>query len=227
MVAFWFEIIYHLALLSPKLYLFCKMTNHPCAFQDRTLCPAACVGTEKVKNKAVGLRVLGAEEKKEFLNHVSVGIGDSGGKESACNAGDLGSIPGLGRSSRKRNGYPFQYSCWRIPWTEEPGWLQSMGSERVKFIWLFHFSGFEYTFTWHWCPGFGGSAFLILYLSSFPCLKNPHRVVANTKCFVLFIYFYWGRVALQCFTTMWISYKCTYISSLLALPPTHLHPTPL
>ena len=33
------------------------------------------------------------------------------GKESACNAGELGSIPGLGRSPREGNGYPLQYSC--------------------------------------------------------------------------------------------------------------------
>ena len=117
-----------------------------------------------------------------------MGIGDSDDNESACNAGDLGLISGLGRSSRERNGYPLQYSCWRIPWTEEPGWLQSMGSERVEFNWHFDFSGFEHTLTWHWCPCFVGSAFLILYLSWFACFKNPHRVVANTKCFVLFIF---------------------------------------
>ena len=54
------------------------------------------------------------------------------GKESACNAGDLGSIPGLGRSPGEGNGYPLQYSCLelsRIPWTEEPGGLQSMVSQ--------------------------------------------------------------------------------------------------
>ena len=33
------------------------------------------------------------------------------GKASACNAGDLGSIPGLGRSPGERNDYPLQYSC--------------------------------------------------------------------------------------------------------------------
>ena len=38
------------------------------------------------------------------------------GKESACNAWDLGSIPGLGRSAGERKGYPLQYSGW-IPWT--------------------------------------------------------------------------------------------------------------
>ena len=51
------------------------------------------------------------------------------GKESACNAGDLGSIPGLARSPEERNGNPLQYSCLRIPWTEEPGRLQSMRSQ--------------------------------------------------------------------------------------------------
>ena len=35
----------------------------------------------------------------------------SDSKESACNAGDLGSIPGLGRFPGEGNGYPFQYSC--------------------------------------------------------------------------------------------------------------------
>ena len=37
--------------------------------------------------------------------------GSSDGKESVCNAGDLGSIPGLGRSPGEGNGNPLQYSC--------------------------------------------------------------------------------------------------------------------
>ena len=37
--------------------------------------------------------------------------GGSADKESACNAGGLGLIPGLGRSLAERNGYPLQYSC--------------------------------------------------------------------------------------------------------------------
>jgi len=43
--------------------------------------------------------------------------GDSAGKESACNAGDLGLIPGLVRSPGEGNGYPLQYSGLEIPWT--------------------------------------------------------------------------------------------------------------
>ena len=40
---------------------------------------------------------------------------DSDSKESACNAGDLGSIPGIGRFPRGRHGYPLQYSCLENP----------------------------------------------------------------------------------------------------------------
>ena len=57
--------------------------------------------------------------------------GGSDGKESACNAGDMGLIPGLGRSPREGNGYPLQYSCLGNLWTEEPDGLQSMGLQRA------------------------------------------------------------------------------------------------
>ena len=69
-------------------------------------------------------------------NHWSSPDG-SDGKESACNAGDLGSSCGLGRSSGEGNGNPLQLwskdplekdmathsgiLAWRIPWTEELG----------------------------------------------------------------------------------------------------------
>ena len=53
-------------------------------------------------------------------------------KESACNVEDLGSIPGSGRSLEKGMATHFSILTWRIPWTEEPGRLQSMGSQRVK-----------------------------------------------------------------------------------------------
>ena len=57
--------------------------------------------------------------------------GGSDGKESACNAGDMGLIPGSGRSPGEGNGDPLQYSCLENPWTEEPDGLQSMRSQRV------------------------------------------------------------------------------------------------
>ena len=66
--------------------------------------------------------------------------GGSEFKASASNVGDLGSIPGLGRSPGEGNGNPLQYSClenlaWGIPWMEEPGRLQSIGSQRVWHDW--------------------------------------------------------------------------------------------
>ena len=53
--------------------------------------------------------------------------GGSDGKESACNAGDLGSI--LGGEDPLEKGMVTCSSIldWRIPWTKEPGGLQSMG----------------------------------------------------------------------------------------------------
>ena len=59
--------------------------------------------------------------------------GGSDSKASTCNAGDLGSIPGSGKSPGEGNGSPLQYYCpWKISWTEEPWRLQSMGSQRVR-----------------------------------------------------------------------------------------------
>ena len=55
-------------------------------------------------------------------------------KESGCNSGgtgDVGLTPGSGRSPGEGHGYPPVILAWRIPWTEEPGGLQSMGSLRV------------------------------------------------------------------------------------------------
>ena len=62
---------------------------------------------------------------------VSNPFGGSDGKASAYNAGDPGSIPGSGISPGEGNGNPLQYLAWEIPWTEESGGLQSMGSQRV------------------------------------------------------------------------------------------------
>ena len=55
----------------------------------------------------------------------------SDSKESACTAGDLGSMLGSERSPGEGNGNPLQILAFRIPWTEEPGRLQSTGSRRV------------------------------------------------------------------------------------------------
>ena len=68
--------------------------------------------------------------------HIKGGFpGGSDGKESACNAGDLGSIPGLGRSLEKEMATLSSILAWRIPWMKEPGRLQSMLLQRVRYDW--------------------------------------------------------------------------------------------
>ena len=47
---------------------------------------------------------------------------DSVGKESACKAGDPGSIPGSGRSPEEGNGYPLWYSCLKSSMDREVWW---------------------------------------------------------------------------------------------------------
>ena len=48
----------------------------------------------------------------------------------------VGSIPGWGRSLEVGNGNTLEYSCWEIPWTEEPGGLQSLELQRVIHNWV-------------------------------------------------------------------------------------------
>ena len=57
--------------------------------------------------------------------------GGSDSKESACNAGDLGSIPGLGRPLEKGMATHYSILAWRIPCTELGG-LEFMESKRVR-----------------------------------------------------------------------------------------------
>ena len=71
--------------------------------------------------------------------------GGSDSKEPACNAGDLGSIPGSGRSQARSCPYSRQ-EYWSIPWTEEPGGLQSMRLQRVGNNWATSLSIYTYGF---------------------------------------------------------------------------------
>ena len=53
--------------------------------------------------------------------------------ENAGDIRDAGSIPGSGRSPGEGHGNPLKYSCLKNPpWTEQPGGLQSIGSQRVR-----------------------------------------------------------------------------------------------
>ena len=51
-------------------------------------------------------------------------------KNLPANAGDAGSIPGLGRSLQKEMATHTSVLAWKSPWSEEPGKLWSMGSQK-------------------------------------------------------------------------------------------------
>ena len=82
---------------------------------------------ERESGKKEGIEALQAFPGGAVLKNPPSSVGD---------LGDTGSIRGLRRSLGVGNGIQYsewlQYSCLEIPWTEEPGKLQSMGSQRVR-----------------------------------------------------------------------------------------------
>ena len=88
------------------------------------------------------------------LNRQSCFPGDSDGEECACNAGDLGLIPGSGRSSGEGHGNPLRYSCLENPHGQRSLVLQSMGSQKVGHGWsdlaLMH--TYSSAASWTHCP---------------------------------------------------------------------------
>ena len=78
-------------------------------------------GLRRGEVDALGTLALGTSKTEEGFP------GSSDGKESTCNAGNLGSVPGLGRFLDKEIATHSSILAWRIPWTEEPGGLLSMG----------------------------------------------------------------------------------------------------
>ena len=103
--------------------------------------------------------------------------GGSDDKEFACNTGDPGSILESGGG----HGNHSSILAWRIPWIEEPGRLQSMGTQRVRHDWVTN----TFTFTWFegsWVPSW------LSPLSSHPffCSISTHSPVqvlsAGSSC---------------------------------------------
>ena len=82
---------------------------------------------------SVGPQLPALGNRNVFALSINPPLGFSSGtmvKNLPANTGDTrdtGSIPGLGRSPGEGNSYPLSILTWRMPWTEEPGGLQSMG----------------------------------------------------------------------------------------------------
>ena len=77
------------------------------------------MGSQRVRHNWVTKHII--------LQHATISKGfpcGSAGKESTCNAEDLGSIPGLGRSPGEGEGYPLQYSwgCKQSDMTQQLNW---------------------------------------------------------------------------------------------------------
>ena len=92
----------------------------------------------KEERKQIKITHNSANRRKLFSNVFGMCVGFPGGsnsEESACSTGnteDEDSIPGLERSPEEGMATHSSILAWRIPWTEEPSRLQSMGSQRVK-----------------------------------------------------------------------------------------------
>ena len=108
----------------------------------------ACQKFIEIKLEIKGIAFLGLSFCwEDFLSFLE-------GKESACLAGDPGSVPELGRSPGESNGCPLQYSFWRIPWREEPGGYSPWGrkesdlTERISLLLRDHETEPEKTAFW-------------------------------------------------------------------------------
>ena len=119
----WFDpLAVQRALKSPLQHHSWKASILPCStfFMVQFLHPYTATG------KTIALTVWTfADKVMSLLFHTMhrglVFPSDSDSKESACNSGDLGSVPGLGRSPREGNGNQLQYSCLENP-VHEGAW---------------------------------------------------------------------------------------------------------
>ena len=107
------------------------------------------------------------------------------GKASTCNAGDPGSFPESEDPLEKKMTPHSSTLAWKIPWTEEPGRLQSMGSQRVGHDWVtsLHFRKMTKLFL----------IFITLFplltfpFDSFLCFKSPFFPTAQPLVTIILV----------------------------------------
>ena len=108
-------------------------------------------------------------------------------KHLSANARDMGSILESGRSPREGNS---SILAWKIPWTEEPGGLQSMGLQRVRHDWTCTNAHARYTISGAFCIGLGWSFWeeVILTIScsfGWGCEGKEERQKGCAWCYVM------------------------------------------
>ena len=117
---------------QPSLWVALKFENHcpTCCFPSS---PKTQLDFSKFSLQCV--RQVSIQSVVALESSLHPNIGGSDGKESACNAGDPGLMPGSERSSGKRNGNPLQCSGLENS-MDRGGWrAQSMGLQRVRHDW--------------------------------------------------------------------------------------------
>ena len=106
------------------------------------------------------------------------------GKELAFDAGDMGLIPGLGRSPGGGHGTHCSILAWRTPWTKEPGGLQCIGSHRVGDDWsdlahIWKINIYAYSPAVHW--GKGILLMLTWIWAKIQCLKHALMGISSSS----------------------------------------------
>ena len=104
--------------------------------------PLQCSCLENPRDGGAWWAVYGVAQSRTRLQRLSSSSSSSkrglprwlSSEESACNARDTGSIPGLGRPLEKGTATPSSIVAWEIPLSEEPGVLQSMGLQRQTLL---------------------------------------------------------------------------------------------
>ena len=104
------------------------------------------MATRCIKNDSESLNIREMQIQTHIKYHLIPG--SSNGEESTCNAVDLGSIPGLGRFPRERNGHLFQYSCLENP-MDRGTWQATFHgvteSDMMEWLTLSHLLGWKWS----------------------------------------------------------------------------------
>ena len=133
----------------------------------------------------------------------------SAGKESACNMGDLGSIPGLGRSRAEEKGYQLQYSdlensmdCIVYGVTKSQTRLSDFHFHFQR-VW----SGLSLWF-WYAFPWWHSVSFLVLIIHLSVFLGMSIHNMSNLKCLLRFFVYFLNWVLCLCYWAMCVLYLC-------------------